>query len=38
VNDEAVAERLLAAGIDGLFTDNLRAFAARFPDAIRAPA
>ena len=35
VNDVATAERLLAAGVDGLFTDNLREFAARFPDAIR---
>jgi glycerophosphoryl diester phosphodiesterase len=26
VNDPAVAERLLAAGVDGLFTDNLEAF------------
>src|SRR5690606_30376015 len=26
VNDPAVAERLLAAGVDGLFTDNLDAF------------
>ena len=30
VNDAAVAEKLLAAGADGLFTDNLREFAARF--------
>ena len=31
VNEIAAAERLLDAGIDGLFTDNLREFAARFP-------
>ena len=37
VNDVATAEQLLEAGIDGLFTDNLREFAARFPEAIRAP-
>lgn len=30
VNDAATAERLLAAGVDGLFTDNLREFAERF--------
>ena len=29
--------RLFRAGLDGLFTDNLREFALRFPDAIRAP-
>jgi glycerophosphoryl diester phosphodiesterase len=38
VNDAAIAERLFAAGVDGIVTDNLREFAARFPDAIRAPA
>jgi glycerophosphoryl diester phosphodiesterase len=38
VNEGDVAERLFAAGVDGLFTDNLREFAARFPDAIREPA
>ena len=38
VNDADLAESLLGAGVDGLFTDNLREFAARFPDAIRAPA
>jgi glycerophosphoryl diester phosphodiesterase len=38
VNDADVAERLFRAGLDGLFTDNLREFALRFPDAIRAPA
>jgi glycerophosphoryl diester phosphodiesterase len=37
VNDMGTAERLFGAGVDGLFTDNLREFAARFPDAIRAP-
>ena len=34
VNDIATAEKLLQAGIDGLFTDNLREFAAHFPEAI----
>jgi len=34
VNDVAVAEQLLDAGADGLFTDNLREFAARFPALI----
>ncbi|HXZ49620.1 MAG TPA: glycerophosphodiester phosphodiesterase [Usitatibacter sp.] len=38
VNDAQAAERLFAAGIDGLFTDNLREFAARFPRDIREPA
>ncbi|HSN22524.1 MAG TPA: glycerophosphodiester phosphodiesterase [Usitatibacter sp.] len=38
VNDASAAERLFAAGVDGLFTDNLREFAVRFPEAIRAPA
>ncbi len=38
VDDSEAAERLFAAGVDGLFTDNLRELAARFPDAIRAPA
>jgi glycerophosphoryl diester phosphodiesterase len=37
VNDAELAERLFRAGLDGLFTDNLREFARRFPDAIRAP-
>jgi glycerophosphoryl diester phosphodiesterase len=37
VNDGDVAERLFAAGVDGLFTDNLRGFAVRFPGAIRVP-
>jgi glycerophosphoryl diester phosphodiesterase len=31
VNDVARAEELLAMGIDGLITDNLQVFAARFP-------
>jgi glycerophosphoryl diester phosphodiesterase len=34
VNDIADAERLLEAGVDGLFTDNLREFAQRFADLI----
>jgi len=38
VNDGSVAESLFAAGIDGLFTDNLGEFAVRFPNAIREPA
>ena len=38
VNDADVAERLFGAGVDGLFTDNLREFARHFPEAIRAPA
>jgi glycerophosphoryl diester phosphodiesterase len=37
VNEVQAAERLFAVGIDGLFTDNLRELAARFPEAIRAP-
>lgn len=37
VNDGDVAERLFAAGVDGIFTDNLREFAVRFPGAIREP-
>src|SRR5258708_1798263 len=37
VNDAATAKKLLDAGVDGIFTDNLREFAARFPEAIRAP-
>ena len=32
VNEIPAAEKLLEAGADGLFTDNLREFAARFPD------
>jgi glycerophosphoryl diester phosphodiesterase len=31
VNDIATAERLFEAGVDGLFTDNLSAFAEHFP-------
>ena len=31
VNDPEAARRLLAAGVDGLFTDNLKEFATRFP-------
>ncbi len=31
VNDIDTAERLFDLGIDGLFTDNLREFATRFP-------
>ena len=38
VNDAATAERLFAAGVDGMFTDNLGEFARRFPDRIRGPA
>ena len=34
VNEIARAEALLAAGVDGIFTDNLRDFAARFPTLI----
>lgn len=34
VNDVETAERLFDLGIDGLFTDNLREFAARFPGLI----
>jgi glycerophosphoryl diester phosphodiesterase len=34
VNDPEVAKRLLAAGVDGLFTDNLKEFATRFPAMI----
>ncbi|HET9579021.1 MAG TPA: glycerophosphodiester phosphodiesterase [Usitatibacter sp.] len=34
VNDVAEAEALFAAGVDGVITDNLREFAARFPDLI----
>jgi glycerophosphoryl diester phosphodiesterase len=34
VNDVATAEKLLDAGVDGVFTDNLREFAARFPALI----
>jgi glycerophosphoryl diester phosphodiesterase len=34
VNDSERAQALLDAGVDGLFTDNLEAFAGRFPDLI----
>jgi len=34
VNDIETAERLFELGVDGIFTDNLREFAARFPDLI----
>ena len=34
VNEVATAARLLDIGVDGLFTDNLAEFAARFPQAI----
>jgi len=37
VNDVETAKRLFDLGIDGLFTDNLREFAAAFPAAIAAP-
>lgn len=34
VNDAATARSLLDAGVDGVFTDNLREFAEAFPDFI----
>ena len=34
INDADLAQRYLDAGVDGLFTDNLREFAARFPTLI----
>ena len=34
VNDADIAERFLAAGVDGMFTDNLEVFARRFPEMI----
>ncbi len=34
INDADLAKRYLDAGVDGLFTDNLREFAARFPALI----
>lgn len=34
VNDVPTAEKLLTAGVDGLFTDNLKEFAARFPHMV----
>jgi glycerophosphoryl diester phosphodiesterase len=35
VNEVATAKRLFEAGVDGMFTDNLREFAAAFPEAYR---
>lgn len=37
VNDAEAARGFLEAGVDGLFTDNLREFAGRFAAEIRAP-
>jgi len=37
INSAATAEKFLDAGVDGIYTDNLREFAERFPQAIRAP-
>lgn len=34
VNDVATARRLFEGGVDGMFTDNLREFAAAFPGAV----
>jgi glycerophosphoryl diester phosphodiesterase len=34
INDAEVAQSFLDAGVDGLFTDNLREFAQRFPTSI----
>jgi glycerophosphoryl diester phosphodiesterase len=34
VNEVSIAEKILAAGADGIFTDNLREFATKFPDSI----
>jgi Glycerophosphoryl diester phosphodiesterase len=34
VNDAATAQSLFEAGVDGMFTDNLREFASAFPEAI----
>ena len=31
VNDPGIAQRLLDAGVDGMFTDNLQVFAEKFP-------
>jgi glycerophosphoryl diester phosphodiesterase len=36
VNDAARAEELFGWGVDGMFTDNLREFAQRFPAALKA--
>ena len=35
VNDAATAQRLFDAGVDGLFTDNLKVFGEKFPEALR---
>jgi glycerophosphoryl diester phosphodiesterase len=37
VDDGDAAQRLFDAGVDGIFTDNLRELAVRFPGAIREP-
>jgi glycerophosphoryl diester phosphodiesterase len=37
VNEVARAEELLGWGVDGMFTDNLREFAQRSPEGLRAP-
>jgi glycerophosphoryl diester phosphodiesterase len=37
VNDPDLAQNLFDAGVDGVFTDELRLFAERFPQQIRAP-
>ncbi len=34
VNEASIAEKILAAGADGIFTDNLREFAEKFPGLI----
>ena len=34
INDAGLGQRYLDAGVDGIFTDNLREFAARFPSLI----
>ena len=34
VNEPSVAQHLLDAGVDGLFTDNLKVFAERFPQLV----
>jgi glycerophosphoryl diester phosphodiesterase len=34
INDADVAQKWLDAGADGIFTDNLREFSARFPNLI----
>jgi glycerophosphoryl diester phosphodiesterase len=35
VNEAARAEELFGWGVDGMFTDNLEAFAKAFPDALK---